>query len=110
MMSIGHRNASCPASVQIGMLQSGHRQTHTSRPGTSPRNLVSKSVVAFREVGSEKASQAPAPKLPDVQRQMTRLPVKTIIEPFRIKASGPVCELSESTLAHGVTTRWICTR
>ena len=43
--------------------------------------------MAFREVPIEKAPQAPAPKLPDVQRQVTRLPVKTIIEPFRIKAS-----------------------
>ena len=44
--------------------------------------------MAFREVPIEKATQAPAPKLPDVQRQLTRIPVKTIIEPFRIKASG----------------------
>ena len=52
-----------------------------------PGNRARTSVVAFREVGSEKAPQKPAPKLPEMQRQMTRLPIKTIIEPFRIKAS-----------------------
>ena len=65
---------------------------HTSKPLTRPRNYARTNTVAFREVPTEKAHQAPAPKLPDVQRQMTRFPVSTIIEPFRIKVSGSTSE------------------